>query len=121
MIPLFIVVREDMKEPIIYLDILKQELSTKQLTEVLTEFFQCLQNCVEDIIEGFLNNDFVQIKSNLKTVQIIATSMYSPYVAEFALLCESYAEPGKESCLKETFVILFKQITLLKRECNDHF
>lgn len=111
--------RNFMEEPIIYLDVLKQELSQNQLVELFGEFFQELQICIEEIIEGILINNFSKIRENLKTIQVIATSMYAPFVAEFALLCESYAEQGKESCLKETFVLLFKQITLLKRECHE--
>lgn len=109
-----------MEEPLIYLDILQQELTQRHLQEILSDFFQRIQVCVEEVIEGLLENNLTQIQENLKTIQILASSMYAPYIAEFALLCESYTEQGRESCLKETFVLLFKQITLVKKECHEY-
>ena len=106
-----------MEDSIIYLDLLKEELTENQISTVLREFFLNLQNCVEEVIEGVLEKDFEKIRENLKTIQIISTTMYAPFIAEFALLCESYAEIGKESCLKESLVLMHKQITLVKKEC----
>lgn len=109
-----------MDEPVIYLDILREELDNRQLQEVLNDFFQNIQICIEEIIEGILNEDFAKITDNLITVQVLSSTMYAPYLAEFSLLCESYSEKGKESCLKEAFVLLFKQLSLLKKECHEY-
>lgn len=109
-----------MEENSIYLEILKKDLDKKRLSLLLNEYFQNLQLCLEEIIEGVLEKDFSKIRENLKTIQVLASSMYSPHIAEFSLLCESYAETGKESCMKEVLVLLFKQITLVKKECYDY-
>lgn len=101
----------------IYLSILREELTPKQIAIVLKEFFSSIQNSLEEIITGVLKQDYVLVRNNLKTIQILATTMYAPYIAEFALLCETYAEVGKESCLKESLVLLFKQVTLVMKEC----
>lgn len=108
-----------MDEPIIYLDILKEELSGEHTYLIVKEFFKEIQLCIEEVIEGILTDDLSKVRENLKTIQVISATMYAPFVAEFALLCESYAEQGREGCLKETFVLLFKQITLLKKECYE--
>lgn len=102
-----------------FLKTLQSELTPRELDECLSQFKIEMTDMVEEIIKSILDRTWTKASESCLALQGITAAMNTKKLSALAYDCSLLAKKSEKQPLLGLLPVLFKEVNLVKQECND--